>query len=117
MTPGVLRCPPEPAHVRCVWVGPHSRLKGKEVPPAFHYVTHCKPLNGDRMNQTAAPQNPYPELDAVLYTRLETAQLLKISRKTVANLIRSGQLSAQKAGSRVLIPRAALLAFLEAGQK
>lgn len=110
------RCSPEPARFRCVRAREHSRFKGQAVPCSFHYATHCKPLNGESMNKPAAQQNPYPELDAV-YTPRETAKLLKISRKTVAVLIKSGALEARKAGSRVLIPRAGLIAYLDGGQK
>jgi excisionase family DNA binding protein len=48
----------------------------------------------------------------LVYTVEETAALLKVSRRTVNNLLRRGELVRRKIGSRTIIPRTSIEAFL-----
>lgn len=77
------------------------RFKGT---PTMNSTPHQKPDRPD-------------ELPKLVLTLSEAATILRISPKTVRNLIRDGRLTAQRAGVRVLIPRASLLAFIAEVQK
>ena len=70
------------------------------------------------MNSTSLPHpDRYAEMPQLVCTLSEAAAILRISPKTVRVLIRDGRLTAQRAGVRVLVPRASLLAFIEEVKK
>jgi excisionase family DNA binding protein len=62
----------------------------------------------------AAPQPPTDpqSLQRLLYTVDEAAQCLSVGRTNVFDLIRRGEIESVKIGSRRLVPRAALEAFV-----
>lgn len=55
----------------------------------------------------------HPEFEAVVYTAVETAALLKISRSTMYRLIREGEIKCVKIGRKILIPSEFIKLFLE----
>ena len=58
-------------------------------------------------------QNPTP----LAYNVTDAAEQLSVSKNHLRKLLASGELPHRRSGSRVLIPRAALEAFLEPEQK
>lgn len=54
-----------------------------------------------------------PKLEAVVYTAMETAALLKISRSTMYRLVREGEIKCVKIGRKILIPAEFIKLFLE----
>ena len=57
-------------------------------------------------------QRPVAAVPAVLYRVEEAAEALRLSRTVIYELIRSGRLRAVKAGSRRLVPVAALAEYV-----
>jgi excisionase family DNA binding protein len=53
-----------------------------------------------------------PELDPLVWTTDETAAQLRISRNTVHDMVRRGELPHIRIGRRVLIPKTALAEFV-----
>jgi excisionase family DNA binding protein len=51
-------------------------------------------------------------MEAVLYSKEDTARLLSVSLRTVNNLISRGDLSIHRIGRRVLISRTAIDSFV-----
>jgi excisionase family DNA binding protein len=47
----------------------------------------------------------------LMYSKIETAQMLSLSIRTVENLMINGQLAFRKVGKRVLVPVQALIQF------
>lgn len=60
------------------------------------------------------PMNDKPAVPAVLYRVDEAAEALRLSRSSIYELIRSGQLKTVKHGSRRLVPVEALDDFVRA---
>ena len=54
-------------------------------------------------------------LGRLAYSEADAAKMIGVSPRTLFNLRSEGKVKAIKIGSRVVYPRAALLAFLEAG--
>ena len=54
-----------------------------------------------------------PGFEAVVYTAMETAALLKISRSTMYRLVREGEIKCVKIGRKILIPAEFIKLFLK----
>jgi excisionase family DNA binding protein len=57
-------------------------------------------------------ERPVPAVPALLYRVEEAAEALRLSRTAIYELIRSGRLRTVKAGSRRLVPVAALAEYV-----
>ena len=63
-------------------------------------------------SESAMPgTNPNPQ---VVYSPKELEPILKLSKNTINNLLRSGRLHSVRVGRRYLIPHTSLLRFLNA---
>jgi excisionase family DNA binding protein len=51
--------------------------------------------------------------DAEVWTAAETAAILRVSKGTVCNMIRAGQLPALRIGRRLLVPKVRLAEFID----
>jgi excisionase family DNA binding protein len=56
-------------------------------------------------------------LTKLLHSKVEAADLLNVSVRTIDNLIASKELSVRRIGRRVLIPRTVLLNFIKPGYR
>jgi excisionase family DNA binding protein len=72
-------------------------------------------MNGTRSTTTGTADGTLnaSSLAPMLVDKLEAARLLGVSPGTVSNLISRGQLGSIKIGTRRLIERAEILAFIE----
>lgn len=75
-----------------------------------HGAANPLPVPGERAGRT--PPEERHTVPAVLYRVDEAAEALRLSRSSIYELIRSGQLRTVKHGSRRLVPVAALDDFV-----
>lgn len=73
-------------------------------------ATNASPVPRERARHT--PSEERPAVPALLYRVDEAAEALRLSRSSIYELIRSGQLLTVKHGSRRLVPVAALDDFV-----
>jgi excisionase family DNA binding protein len=85
---------------------PGDLLEGTLVPES-------QPTDDD--SPTTGRVHPAARLDTLpnVLTPSEAAQVLRLSRNTMYEVIKTGRLATVRIGRKILIPRAALIRFLE----
>jgi excisionase family DNA binding protein len=102
-------------HLACALTGYRKALvsTGRAVPEGVEDLLAAS-LRVVRSGQRLAPDHRARHGGEVFLTIAETAALLRISSRTVRRRIAGGDLVVHRAGRRVLVSPAALLAFVEA---
>lgn len=62
---------------------------------------------------TESPATQYPELTKIFYSTREVGELFGFAENTVRGWCAAGRLRARNTGNRYMIPRHAILEFLE----